>query len=347
MFYLIIFYSHRIEEKNYIVIYNNEGYCMCETKNKPNDIFENSNTIITVEKDVIEVFEFSQIKDNNDKIINNLVKKSEINLDNNNNNNNNFNNINSINNNNNNNNIDNEILCIEYSQPGFFVCGHTSGLMSLWKPDPQVYLQKVQAQKLHDRAINKILYTKLSNDKSYLISCSSDKTVKVYDIEGNNVVKVQPFEDEVMDVKLVNDFNKNRVFIISLKNGKLFAMNEGFNPLFEIPSRFKTTITRHVIPLKNPLESETRGDLLAITELGKIDVFAWVKEGSINLNPHKNNNNPHNGFHNAPYNGPHNGPHNTPYNGPHNAPHNGPFNNNHPHFPYFSNPMFGPRGRYN
>lgn len=123
MFYLIIFYSHRIEEKNYIVIYNNEGYCMCETKNKPNDIFENSNTIITVEKDVIEVFEFSQIKDNNDKIINNLVKKSEINLDNNNNNNNNNFNINNINsiNNNDNNNSDNEILCIVYSQPGFFL----------------------------------------------------------------------------------------------------------------------------------------------------------------------------------------------------------------------------------
>ena len=344
MFYLIIFYSHRIEEKNYIVIYNNEGYCMCETKNKPNDIFENSNTIITVEKDVIEVFEFSQIKDN-DKIINNLVKKSEINLDNNNNNNNNNFNINNINsiNNNDNNNSDNEILCIVYSQPGFFVCGHASGLMSLWKPDSQVYLQKAQAQKLHDGAINKILYTKLSDNNNYLISCSSDKTVKVFSIEGNKVVKAQPFEDEVMDVKLVNDFNKNIVFIISLKNGKLFAMNEEFNPIFEIPSRFKTTITRHVIPLKNPLESETRGDLLAITELGKIDVFAWIKEGSINLNPHKNNNTPYNGPHNGPYNTPYNGPHN----GPHNASHNSPFNNNHPHFPYFSNPMFGPRGRYN
>ena len=89
--------------------------------------------------------------------------------------------------------------------------------------------------------------------------------------------------------------------------------------------------------LKNPLESETRGDLLAITELGKIDVFAWIKEGSINLNPHTNNNTSFNG----PYNNPHNGPHNAPHNGPHNGPHNSPFNNN-PHFPYFPNPMFGP-----
>ena len=322
---------------------------MCETKNKPNDIFENSNTIITVEKDIIEVFEFSQSKDNNDKITNNISKKSEINIDNNNNNNNNnnFNNINSINNNdnNNNNNSDNEILCITYSQPGFFVCGHASGLMSLWNPDPKVYLQKTQAQKLHDGAINKILYTKLSDNNNYLISCSSDKTLKIFCIEANNVVKTQPFVEEVMDIKLVKDFNKKGVFIISLKNGKLFAMNETFEPLFEIPSRFQTNITRHVICLKNPNESETRGDLLAITELGKIDVFSWIKEGTINLNPHKNINTPHNAPYNAPYNGPHNGPHNAPHNGPHNGPHNSPCNNN-PHFPYFPNPMFGPRGRF-
>ena len=306
---------------------------MCETKNKPNDIFENSNTIITVEKDFIEVFEFSQNRDN-DKIINNLVKKSEINLDNNNNNNNNNKfNINNINNDNNN--SDNEILCIEYSQPGFFACGHASGLMSLWKPDSQVYLQRTQAQKLHDKAINKILYTKLSDNKNYLISCSSDKTVKVYCFEENNVVKIQNFEHEVMDIKMVNDFNKNRVFIISLKNGKLFVMNEGFNPLFEIPSRFKTNITRHVIPLKNPKQSETRGDLLAITELSKIDVFAWIKEGSINLNPHTNNNTSFNGPYNNPHNGPHNGPHNTPHYGPYIGTHNGSFNNPHPHFPKF------------
>jgi len=320
---------------------------MCETKNKPNDIFENSNTIITVEKDVIEVFEFSQNKDINNKITNNLVKKSEINLDNNNNNNSNNFNINNINsiNNNDNNNSDNEILCIEYSQPGFFVCGHKSGLMSLWKPDSQVYLQKAQTQKLHGGAINKILYTKLSDNKNYLISCSSDKTVIIYCIDENKVMKTQNFEDEVMDIKLVNDFNKNRIFIISLKNGKLFAMNEGFTSYFEIPSRFKTTITRHVIPLKNPNENDTRGDLLAITEFGKIDVFAWIKEGSINLNPHKNNNNQNN-LHNIPYNGPHNGPHNGLHNIPYNGPHNGPFNNNHPHYQYFPNPMFGQRGIY-
>jgi WD40 repeat protein len=166
--------------------------------------------------------------------------------------------------------------------------------MSIWKPDPQAFLQRIQGQKLHKGAINKILYTILSDNKNYLISCSSDKTVIVYSIDENKVMKTQKFGDEVMDVKLVKDFNKKRVFIISLKDGKLIAVNEAFNELFEIPSRFKTSITRHVIPLKNPNESDTRGDLLAITEGKIIDVFTWIKEGSIHLKGHPNPNNEQN-----------------------------------------------------
>ena len=48
--------------------------------------------------------------------------------------------------------------------------------MSIWKPDPQTFLQRIQGQKLHKGAINKILYTTLSDNKNYLISCSSDNT---------------------------------------------------------------------------------------------------------------------------------------------------------------------------
>ena len=73
----IIILFNRIESKYYIALFNNQGSCLIEAKNKPNDIFENSNIILAVEKNFIEVFEFSQIRDN-DKIINNLIKKTEI-----------------------------------------------------------------------------------------------------------------------------------------------------------------------------------------------------------------------------------------------------------------------------
>ena len=276
---------------------------------KPNDIFENGNVIVTVGKDIIEIFEYSQ---NNSGNNNKLIKKSEINInnntDNNNTDNNNTNNINNINNfNNNNSNNDNEILCIVLAK-GFIICGHNSGLRSIWKPEPEVYLKRLQDEKLHNGPINKILYTQLSDNLDYLISCSSDRTIKIYCMESNNVVLTKTFENEVMDIKNVNDFEKKSIFIVSLKNGALKALNERFDILFDIPTRFKTQTTRYIIPLTNLISNDNnnikslnnnpnnnensnndKGDLLVITEGKFIDVFTWIKEGSFKTtNPHKN-----------------------------------------------------------
>ena len=279
-----------------MVIYNDQGYTLCEAKIKPNDIFENGNIIVSVGKNIIEVFEFSQNNDNNNNNKNKLEKKKEINIDNNK-----INNNDNFINNNNIYNSDNEITCITLAQ-GFIVCGHASGLMSIWKPTPEEYLKKLQSEKLHDGVINKILYTQLSDNKNYLISCSSDKSIKVYCMEDNVVRKTQPFESEVMDIKLVKDFDRKSIFIVSLKDGKLKGLNESFDILFDIPSRLKTNTTRYVIPLSNPASNNnppqnnvmnipqentnnnnntsSQGDLLLITEGKLIDVFTWIKEGS-------------------------------------------------------------------
>ena len=287
-------------EKNSIVIYNDQGFCLCDAKNKPNDIFESGNIIITVGKNNMEVFEFSQINNNN-----NLIKKTEINIDNNNNNtiNNNF-----IINNDNNNNSDNEINCITLAKGSFIACGHASGLMSIWKPQPEVYLKFLQSEKLHNGPINAILCVQLSNNKNYLISCSSDKTIKIYCMEDNKVENIINFEDEVMDIKLVKDFEQNKVFIVSLKNGKLKGYNESFNFLFDIPSRFNTNKTRYVLALSNLNQDDnkgninnnntnnTKGDLLLITEGKAIDVFNWIKEGSFKANHPKNSGGPKQNF---------------------------------------------------
>jgi hypothetical protein len=204
---------------------------------------------------------------------------------------------------------------------GFIICGHSSGLMSIWRPEPpEVYLKRLQGEKLHNGPINKILYTQLSNNLDYLISCSSDKTMKVYYMEGNNVVKCQNFENEVMDIKQVRDFDQKNVFIVSLKNGVLKGLNESFDIIFDIPSRFKTKSTRYVIPLTNlyPNNSNNnnmisdnsnnnnnKGDLLLITEGKIIDIFTWIKEGSFKpTHPknNKNNNYPNNNYPNNKFN---------------------------------------------
>ena len=279
---------------------------MCNCDCKPNDIFESGNIIVTVGQKV-EVFTFSF--DNNNNL---LTKERNINIDNNNNNinnNNNNNNINIINNDNSKNN--NEILCIKFGK-GFvingrnydlIVCGHKSGAMSIWEPSPQVYLQKLQETQLHNGPINKILYTQLSNNKNYLISCSSDKSIKMYCMEENNVVKTKTFESEVMDIQLVKDFNQKNTFILSLKNGALKALDENLEEIFDIPSRFGTSIVRHVISLPNPnnknnnngnsdntdgMTNNNKGDLLLITEGKFIDVFEWIQEGSFKVKPHNN-----------------------------------------------------------
>ena len=309
---------------------------------KPNDIFENGNIIVTVGKDIIEIFEYSQNNDNNNnsnnnnsnnsnnnnsnnnnKILNQLIKKHEININNSNNNTNNMSsapiisnisinvdNLNKIiNDNNNNSNNDNEILCI-ISAKGFIICGHNSGLISIWKPERYIYLKRLNEQKFHNGPINKILYSQLSDKLDYLMSCSSDRTLKVYCMESNNFVLTKTFENEIMDIKNVKDFDKNTIFIISLKNGVLKALNERFDILFDIPSRFKTQTTRYVIPLTNLIpdnskdndlniqnnnennSNNTKGDLLLITEGKIIDVFTWIKEGSVKILNQNNNKKP-------------------------------------------------------
>ena len=275
---MILILIYRIDVKYILLIYNDQGKYYCNIKNKSNNIFKNSNIIIVLEKDIIEVFQFLQNNDNTNNN-NNLVKKLEINNNNNNINNNNLFNINDNSNN------DNDILCIEYGK-GFIMCGHSSGLMSIWKPDPEVYLKKLQGEKLHNGAINKILFTQLSDNKNYFISCGSDKIIKLYCMEDNNISKTINFEDEVMDIKQVKDFNQQTIFIVSLKNGILKVLNETFEHLYDIPSRFKTKSTRYVLSLNNPKSNSKsennvnneEGDLLLITEGKFIDIFTWIKE---------------------------------------------------------------------
>ena len=292
-----MFFNQRME-KNSIVIYNDNGCFNCEATMKPNDIFESGDIIVTVGKNNMEIFQFSKNNDNlnnNNKFI--ITKKTEINF------NKNFNNDNFINN-------DNEILCITLAK-GFIICGHSNGLMSIWQPDPNNYLKYLQSEKMHNGAINKILCAQLSDNKNYLISCSSDKTIKVYSMEDNKAVLEQKFEEEVMDIKFVKDFEQNNTFIISLKNGVLKALNEKFEILFDIPSRFKTQTTRYVLSLSNPEKNNpqnalsNKGDILVITEGKILDVFVWIKANQ--QNNHKQNNhkvkhsNPHFYYPGAPF----------------------------------------------
>ena len=289
-----IFFYFRIDTKNYIGIFNNDGYSVCDAKEQPNDIFESGNVILSFGKTLIEIFSFGQAQTNNINNINNnnqnnnnkLEKKFEIPLNNNNNN-----------PNNNINNDNNEILCV-YLYQNRIICGHRSGAISIWTPTPGVYLQKNTEFKPSGSAINKILCAKLQYGKGFkdfLLSCCADGTIKVISLESFQIAGTsQNYGNEVMDIKMVNDIDGENLFIISLKNGELKVLDMELKPIMDIPSRFSTNKVRYVIGMKKPdtIKDDAIGDILIITEGQNLDVFTWIKPESINIkNPH--NNTPH------------------------------------------------------
>ncbi len=263
-----------------LAIRNDKGAFLCEAGTKPNDIFENGNIIITVGKGLIEVFQYDPDFTENDKAI---IKKASIPLNNDNSNNDNNNNMFNNNNNNNNNDV-NEIMCISFGEVcgGLLFCGHKSGDLSIWKPGGNQFMEKLQMKKIHKGAINKISSTKLG-EENFLFTCSSDKTFQAYSIDKDKPIYSKEFQEEVKDFQIVQDFAGNSLFIVSLQNGVLKVLNGSFEETFEIPSRFKTTTTRYVLPFPNPNKAENKGDLLLITEGNRIDIFTWIKEGSFVL----------------------------------------------------------------
>ena len=283
------FFIYSINIKNYIGIYNDNGYFVCEAKEMPNDIFESGNVILSFGKTLIEIFSFEHDQNNNNNNINinnqnnnnnKFVKKYEIPLNNNNN----------PNNNNDNNNDNNEILCV-YLYQNNIICGHRSGFISIWTPTAGVYLQKKGEFRPSESAVNKIIFTKFSDGNDYLLSCCADNTVKILSLEGKVLKNSQNYGYEVMDIKMVNDIDGNNLFIISLKNGELKVLDMQLNLIMDIPSRFSTNKIRYVIGMKKPntIQDDTIGDILIITEGKNLDVFTWIKPESINIKiPHNN-----------------------------------------------------------
>ena len=235
---------------------------------------------------MIEIFLFSKINNNdNNNNKENLEKKHEIFINNNITNDNQFNNDN-INNNN------NEITTTQLYQ-NLIICGHTSGIISIWNPvNDNNFIQKKGQIPVAKSAINKIYYQQIPNEKDFLYICCSDGFVQKFSFEAGQVILTsQKFETEIMDIKLVNDYDKTNMLIISLKNGNLKVLDLNLQFLFEIPSRFKYNNTRYVISLNNPLTAKdnTKGDLLLITEGIHLDMFTWIKPGIVNINNNHNN----------------------------------------------------------
>lgn len=256
----IIFYEIDEEKSIYMIkVFMNENKepVSCSTAKKPINIFEVNNIIIVIENDWIEIFYFQK---NNLSII----KVNDINV--------------------------NEIEEFKIKKPGqitsidgggdFIFYGHQNGLISVWSFDyEKKSLKNIKNFRLHYDSINKILCDRIEKDKIKLITCSSDKTLKVHNFEnfGDRIcTNVIHCDAEVIDVRIVKNYEKKINYIVSIQNGVLKVLNSEFKEIFEIPSRYKTKITRFVLDLKN--NEDDIGDYLLITEGQKIDKFCWIKE---------------------------------------------------------------------
>lgn len=308
-----------------IVIFNDQGKCFCESKDFANAIFESGNVIVTFGQNFIEIFSFSQIQsnNNNNNLVNNLEKKYEIPINNNNNKNlNNDNNINIINNNQGN---KGAILCVELYKD-IIICGHSSGILSFWKPTPGVYLQFQIETQISQSAINKILVAKLMDNNDYLIIGCADKTLQVFSLEANKIIKsFNEYQEEIVDIKQDTDYDNQVVILLCMKNGLIKVLNNNLEFMFNITSRFKVETPRLVISMKNqsliPLSQNnqynSKGDLILVTEGNIIDIYTWIKPtGPIpeiqGKKTHPNNDN--NKYHhphqqNQNFHGPHPMPH--------------------------------------
>ena len=229
----------------------------CTTNDNPIDILESDNVIITVGKNCIELFQFCQ--NNNNPI----TKVSEILF-------------------NNNNDEKYKILCVQRLEK-YLICGHASGHISLWEPiNEYPFLKNILISKIHMGSINKIICDKNSENVNVIITCSSDKTVKIHSVEDTICFKVLDYEDEVIDIKKIVDYEKKINYIISLKNGIVKVYNSTFKPLLDIPNRSNSNSTRFVLSLSISSNNNNNGEnnelFILVTEENKIDIYKWNKK---------------------------------------------------------------------
>ena len=248
-----------IPSKLYIItnINSDKKLYFCNTKDYANDILVSENVIITAGKNNIELFEFNENNNNNP-----LKKVSEITFNNN----------------------DGQYKILSIINLGkILICAHNSGHISFWKPiNNYPFLNNTSISRIHIGPINKIIADKNSENSDILISCSSDKTVKVHSIDTVcfNIIN---FNEEVVDIKKVINLNEQTNYIISLKNGIIKVYNNFFKEVMDIPSHLKTNITRYVLSINNiNNDNENKDSYLLITEDNKIDIYMWIKENKTN-----------------------------------------------------------------
>ena len=247
---------------------NQNQYFSYKINYEPYDMIEDSNYIIISGVNIIYILYFHQ--NNNGQII--LVSEIKIKKD----------------KNNSNNNEMYKALCIEETDQNI-ICGHSLGYVSRWvRIQDYPYLEKKEISRIHFSSINKILYDINSDNLKVIISCSSDKTLKVHSLDDFICIKILNFNEEVIDVKKVINHKNQTNYFVNLKKGNLMLYDSKFgNMLLDIYNNSK--INRNVLCLTKNINNNNNNNINAgnnnnnkkkiyvlITSENKINVYEWI-----------------------------------------------------------------------
>ena len=240
----------------------------CKINNEPYDMIEDSNYIIISGNNKIYIFYFDQ--NNNGQIA--QISEIKFNQDI-------YNNNNDI----------YKALCIEETDQNI-ICGHSLGYVSKWvRIQNSPFLKNTKISRMHFSSINKILYDIYSDNLKVIISCSSDKTLKVHSLDDFICIKVLNFNEEVIDVKKVINHKNQTNYFINLKKGNLMLYDSTFNNiLLDIYNNAK--INRNLLCLINNNNNNNNNNninignnnnnnkkiYVLISEENKINIYEWI-----------------------------------------------------------------------
>jgi len=140
-------------------------------------------------------------------------------------------------------------------------------------------LKNTEISRIHFNSINKILYDTNSDNLKVIISCSSDKTLKVHSLDDLVCLKVLNFNEEVIDVKKVINHSNQTNYFVNLEKGSLMIYDSTFNnTLLEIYNSSK--INRKFLCLKNYNDNNNNDNkkvYVLITMENRIQIYEWIK----------------------------------------------------------------------
>ena len=162
-----------------------------------------------------------------------------------------------------------------------FLCGMDNGFLSILSNDEtgKNFFKEDKCIQIHNSSVQIIVLKIVNEFTHYLISGSTDKSVKVFNIEKGFLKIIEKnFTLPINNIFLSNNFEGNDIICISLENGIISILNDRFQIIFDIQGFNNAKIPRYGINLINPNINNSEGNFLLINDGNAIECNQWMKQ---------------------------------------------------------------------